>query len=623
MIRFSRNFWVYWTGGMVWSLGLMAFFLIYNLYLVDLGFDEAMVGRVSAAFTLGSLAATLPTGWLISQLGPKRVILASAGLTGFTLLGRVLFISPQAVQSMAFVNGACIGAWIVSAPPFITHSTAPEARSWAFSLWHGTSIGTGVVAGLLVGFLSGHSRVLLGGAFSAGPLEKRTLLLAGSTVALVATLILLLLNDVQLNRPLSPVPPKSTRKGLFISPNRSFMWRMLVVLVLWSIFVGSFPPFFNVFFYRHYHQPLTSISWIFSFSQLCQISAVFCMPVLVSRLGRSRAIPTTQLLSALVLPALAVAPYTMVAGAMYVVYLCFQVMTEPALENFIMDSVSEEERPKISSLRYLTFFLVQAIAVWLSGQAIARLGYSVVLPLIASVGIMASMSFYWLLHRHSERWTRISSDKVNITRQEAPLATDLPVERWDYLLLKRLLDLMLASLLLVLASPLIALLALLVRLTTPGSVFFRQERVGLNGKTFRICKFRTMSPSPAEVSDTQWTRPGDERITFVGKLLRRTSLDELPQLLNVLLGDMSLVGPRPERPHYVAQFRRSIPNYAKRFYVKCGMTGWAQVNGWRGDTSIEKRIEYDLYYLQNWNLWFDIKILMLTLRHGFYHRNAY
>ena len=125
------------------------------------------------------------------------------------------------------------------------------------------------------------------------------------------------------------------------------------------------------------------------------------------------------------------------------------------------------------------------------------------------------------------------------------------------------------------------------------------------------------------ISDTRWTTAQDERITRVGKFLRRTSLDELPQLLNVFRGDMSLVGPRPERPHFVEIFKREIPDYMVRHYMKCGITGWAQVNGWRGDTSIRKRIEYDLYYMQHWALWFDLKIILLTLTRGLYHRNAY
>jgi lipopolysaccharide/colanic/teichoic acid biosynthesis glycosyltransferase len=132
-----------------------------------------------------------------------------------------------------------------------------------------------------------------------------------------------------------------------------------------------------------------------------------------------------------------------------------------------------------------------------------------------------------------------------------------------------------------------------------------------------------MEMASRHISDTRWTTAQDERITRVGKFLRRTSLDELPQLLNVFRGDMSLVGPRPERPHFVEIFKREIPDYMVRHYMKCGITGWAQVNGWRGDTSIPKRIEYDLYYMQHWALWFDLKIILLTLTRGLYHRNAY
>jgi lipopolysaccharide/colanic/teichoic acid biosynthesis glycosyltransferase len=127
----------------------------------------------------------------------------------------------------------------------------------------------------------------------------------------------------------------------------------------------------------------------------------------------------------------------------------------------------------------------------------------------------------------------------------------------------------------------------------------------------------------AAESETRWTKAQDERVTAFGRLLRRTSLDELPQLINVLKGDMSMVGPRPERPHFVEAFKKEIPDYMVRHYMKCGMTGWAQVNGWRGDTSIQKRIEFDLYYMQNWALWFDVKILLLTIARGFYHPNAY
>ena len=200
---------------------------------------------------------------------------------------------------------------------------------------------------------------------------------------------------------------------------------------------------------------------------------------------------------------------------------------------------------------------------------------------------------------------------------------EYPSESFEYLVLKRLFDFVASLVLLLLLAPLFILIALAIKLSTPGSVFFRQERVGMNGRRFWIYKFRTMVSASQRISDTGWSHPRDERITPVGRFLRRTSLDELPQLVNVLLGDMSLVGPRPERPYYVEVFSQEVPEYVLRQYVKGGMTGWAQVNGWRGDTSIHKRLEHDLYYLQNWHFWFDVKILFLTLLRGFNHPNAY
>ena len=186
---------------------------------------------------------------------------------------------------------------------------------------------------------------------------------------------------------------------------------------------------------------------------------------------------------------------------------------------------------------------------------------------------------------------------------------------------KRAFDLLFAALLLVVLSPLLALLALLVALT-PGPVLFRQERVGLDGKPFEMLKFRSMRVG-AEEQGPQFARAEDPRTTRIGGLLRRTSLDELPQLWNVLVGDMSLVGPRPERPVFIESFRRHIPRYQLRHMVKAGMTGWAQIHGLRGNTSIEKRVEYDLYYIEHWSLLFDLKILARTLAFGFLSRNAY
>jgi len=174
---------------------------------------------------------------------------------------------------------------------------------------------------------------------------------------------------------------------------------------------------------------------------------------------------------------------------------------------------------------------------------------------------------------------------------------------------------------LVALGPLLLLIALVVKLTSPGPVLLRQERMGLDGRAFSMLKFRTMRADAEVDSGPVWASPGDDRRTPAGAFLRRLSLDELPQLLNVLRGDMSLVGPRPERPVFVETFRRRIPGYMLRHKVKAGMTGWAQINGWRGNTSLEKRIEYDLYYIERWSLGFDLAILIKTIWRGF--RNAY
>jgi len=190
-------------------------------------------------------------------------------------------------------------------------------------------------------------------------------------------------------------------------------------------------------------------------------------------------------------------------------------------------------------------------------------------------------------------------------------------------IVKALEDRMLSFLILVLISPVMAAIAIAIKLTSAGPVFYRQERVGWNGRSFTMLKFRSMPVDAEEKTGAVWAKQGEKRATPLGAFLRRTSLDELPQFINVLKGDMSIVGPRPERPMFVDRFKHEIPGYMKKHLVKAGITGWAQVNGWRGDTDLKKRIECDLYYIENWSLWFDIKIIFLTVFHGFVHKNAY
>jgi exopolysaccharide biosynthesis polyprenyl glycosylphosphotransferase len=200
---------------------------------------------------------------------------------------------------------------------------------------------------------------------------------------------------------------------------------------------------------------------------------------------------------------------------------------------------------------------------------------------------------------------------------------DSALRGWK-LSLKRAVDLLVTVPLLILIAPLILIIALLIKLTSPeGPVFYVQERVGLDGKHFKVIKFRSMIPDAEKDTGPVWTERGDSRVTRFGRFIRRFSLDELPQFVNVLMGEMSVVGPRPERPHFVEQFSRRVPRYPERHREKAGLTGWAQINGLRGNVSIEERTAYDLWYIENWTLGLDFKIMLLTIVSIFRDRNAY
>lgn len=190
-------------------------------------------------------------------------------------------------------------------------------------------------------------------------------------------------------------------------------------------------------------------------------------------------------------------------------------------------------------------------------------------------------------------------------------------------MIKAIEDRILSAIILLLISPLLFMIAVAVKFSSPGPILYRQKRVSWNGKEFEMLKFRTMPVNAESATGPVWARKDENRATKVGQFLRRTSLDELPQFINVLKGDMSIVGPRPERPVFVEQFKEQIPRYMQKHLVKAGITGWAQVNGWRGNTSLQKRIEYDLFYIENWSFWFDMKIIFLTFFSGLVHKNAY
>ena len=199
----------------------------------------------------------------------------------------------------------------------------------------------------------------------------------------------------------------------------------------------------------------------------------------------------------------------------------------------------------------------------------------------------------------------------------------VPLTEFHDAFMKRIVDIFGAIVAIILFSPVMILTAILVKKTSKGPIIFSQERVGLHNQPFRMYKFRSMTVQEESKEKKGWTTAHDPRVTPVGRFIRKTSIDELPQLFNVLKGDMSLVGPRPERPYFVEKFRDEIPHYMIKHQVRPGLTGWAQVNGYRGDTSIAKRIDHDLYYIENWTIGFDFKILFLTIFKGFINKNAY
>ena len=199
----------------------------------------------------------------------------------------------------------------------------------------------------------------------------------------------------------------------------------------------------------------------------------------------------------------------------------------------------------------------------------------------------------------------------------------VPLSNTFNAMVKRLMDIVGSIAAIIVSSPVMILMCILIKATSPGPLIYRQERVGLHNRTFWMYKFRSMELQPEAEEKKAWTVKNDPRVTGIGRFMRRTSIDELPQLFNILKGDMSLVGPRPERPFFVEKFREEIPRYMVKHQVRPGLTGWAQVNGYRGDTSIRKRIDCDLYYIENWTIGFDIKILFLTFFKGFINKNAY
>lgn len=199
---------------------------------------------------------------------------------------------------------------------------------------------------------------------------------------------------------------------------------------------------------------------------------------------------------------------------------------------------------------------------------------------------------------------------------------DTPLNDPGKAFVKRLGDIIISLCIIILMLPIMLMVAIGIKITSPGPVFYKQSRIGWNGRTFTMIKFRSM-PVNVEKNGAQWGSSKDKTSTKFGLFIRNSNLDELPQFINVLKGEMSIVGPRPERDIFVKQFRKQIPRYMQKHLVKAGITGWAQINGWRGDTDLHKRIEYDLFYIDNWSLWFDFRIIFLTIFKSFINKNVY
>ncbi|HUF09328.1 MAG TPA: undecaprenyl-phosphate glucose phosphotransferase [Rhodothermales bacterium] len=268
----------------------------------------------------------------------------------------------------------------------------------------------------------------------------------------------------------------------------------------------------------------------------------------------------------------------------------------------VMDRLDAEDRP------------IDSVYIALPVQALSKVQEmtEVLSTRLASVCLVPDILQFNLLN---SRISEVDGLPVIHLADEPPIAFGRVV--------KRGIDIVFSASVLLLLSPLYLLIMLGVRLTSPGPILYRQVRMGLNGHQFEILKFRSMPVDVEEKSGPVWAKQGEVRATPFGSFLRKTSLDELPQFINVLKGDMSVVGPRPERPHFIEDFKNRVPRYMLRHKMKAGITGWAQVHGLRGNTSIEKRIEYDLYYIQNWSLGLDLRIMALTLWRGFVSKNAY
>lgn len=289
------------------------------------------------------------------------------------------------------------------------------------------------------------------------------------------------------------------------------------------------------------------------------------------------------------------------------------------LDNWVHKGEDYNGYPVLGSIGNLADALVNhyydLVVIALTSEDAEDLGY--VLAQCEKAGVKSSVIPYYYKYVPTQPYMDdLDGLPVVDTRR-------VPLDNWFKEGIKRAFDIVFSMFAILLTSPVMLFSVIMIKLTSPGPVIFRQERVGLNRKPFMMYKFRSMHVQTDEEEKDKWTTKDDPRKTKWGNIMRKTSIDELPQFFNVLKGDMSVVGPRPERPYFVEKFREEIPRYMIKHQVRPGITGWAQVNGYRGDTSIEERIDHDLYYIENWTFSFDLRIIFLTVFKGFVNKNAY
>ena len=387
---FPPSFWTFLFAENLYDFGLYIFVLLYNLYLLDLGYREDFLGWVASAMTAGSILGSLPSAGVARRLGLKRMLVyGSAGMAAMCAV-RALPLGGPGLMAVAFIAGLISSVWAVSLPPVVAALTDEKNRPLGFSLWTGWGIGLGVICGAVAGALPGW---ILRTGIATGPVDaKRAALFLGSAVALLSPLLLVRL-------PLAGISG-APRK---VFPHSPVLRRYLAAFAVWNLAVGAFNPFFSAYFSRHLHMPVATIGVVFSISQAVQLAALLSSPALLRALGIVEGIALTQVGAGIALAVLALSPPAIMAAAAYSAFMAFQYMSEPGTFTLLMNQVEEGERAGVSALNFFVMSGSQAAASGIAGVAVTRYGYPPVLAAAAALAALAACLFRALvLERHTE-----------------------------------------------------------------------------------------------------------------------------------------------------------------------------------------------------------------------------